>query len=124
MCRGPVPGREPGSNLWACSVPSRGGAITHDVTVAGDDPRTVLWVRATVRGATEEEEEEEEAAAAEFFGYVGSLCLGQTDDPLDSEAWARANVASGGQVFAQGAQFSVYGTKEERVLQVVATGAP
>ena len=116
MCRGPVPGREAGSNLWACSVPSRGGAITHDVTVVGDDPRTVLWVRATVRGATEEE-------AAQFFGYVVSLCLGQTDDPLDPEAWARENV-EGGQVFARGAEFSVYGTKEERVLQVVASGAP
>jgi hypothetical protein len=97
-------------------VPSRGGAITHDVTVVGDDPRTVLWVRATVRGATEEE-------AAQFFGYVVSLCLGQTDDPLDPEAWARENVA-GGQVFTRGAEFSVYGTKEERVLQVVASGAP
>jgi hypothetical protein len=51
--------------------------VTHDVTVAGDDPLTVLWVRATVRGATEEE------AAAAFFGYVGSLCLQGTDDPLD-----------------------------------------
>jgi hypothetical protein len=115
VCRGPVPGKEPGSNLWACSVPSREGEITHDVTVVGDDPLTVLWVRATVRGATEEE-------AAEFFGYVGSLCLQGTDDPLDPEAWARENVG-GGQVLAQGAEFGVYGTKEERVLQVVATDA-
>ena len=114
VCRGPVPGEEAGSNLWACSVPSREGEITHDVTVVADDPLTVLWVRATVRGATEEE-------AAEFFGYVGSLCLQGTDDPLDPEAWARENV-DGGRVLAQGAEFSVYGTKEERVLQVVATG--
>ena len=115
VCRGPVPGEEAGSNLWTCSVPSREGEITHDVTVVGDDPLTVLWVRATVRGTTEEE-------AAEFFGYVGSLCLGETDDPLDPEAWARQHVG-GGQVLAQGAEFSVYGTKEERVLQVVATDA-
>jgi hypothetical protein len=32
------------------------------------------------------------------------------------------NVGSGGQVFAEGAELSIYGTKEERTLQVVATG--
>ena len=115
VCRGPVPGDEPGSNLWACSVPSTGGAVTHEVTVMGDDPLTVMWVRATVRGATEE-------GAAKFFGYVGSLCLQGTDDPLDPEAWARENVG-GGRVLARGAEFSIYGTKDERVLQIVASGA-
>jgi hypothetical protein len=115
VCRGPVPGEEAGSNLWVCSVPSREGAITHDVTVVGDDPLTVLWLRATVRGATKED-------AAEFFGYVGSLCLQGTDNPLDPEAWAQENLG-GGQVLARGAEFSIYGTQEERVLQVVATNA-
>ena len=68
--------------------------------------RTVLWVRATVRGASDEE-------AAEFFAYVAALCLQDADDPFNPEAWMDANVVSGesGQVFAQGAEFSVYGTK-------------
>jgi hypothetical protein len=113
-CRGPVPGDEAGSNLWICSVPSERSPPTHEVTVVGDDPRTVLWVRATVRGSSEE-------AAAEFFGYVAGLCLQGTDEPLNSETWVEANVASGGQVFAGGAELSVYGTKEERTLQVVAS---
>jgi hypothetical protein len=82
--------------------------------MVGDDPRTVLCVRATVRGASEE-------AAAEFFRYVAGLCLHGTDEPLNPEAWVEANVASGGQVFAGGAELSVYGTKEERTLQVVAS---
>jgi hypothetical protein len=98
-------------------VSPQAGVITHDVTVVGDDPLTVLWVRATVRGATEEEE----AAATEFFGYVASLCLQETDDPLAPEAWAQENVG-GGRVLARGAELSIYGTKEERVLQVVASG--
>jgi hypothetical protein len=114
VCRGPVPGDEAGSNLWVCSVPSERPPPTYEVIVVGDDPRTVLWVRATVRGASEE-------AAAEFFGYVAGLCLHGTDEPLNPEAWVEANVASGGQVFAGGAELSVYGTKEERTLQVVAS---
>jgi hypothetical protein len=37
-----------------------------------------------------------------------------------TESWARANVG-GGQTFAGGAEFSVYGTQEERVPQVAVT---
>ena len=114
VCRGPVPGDEAGSNLWVCSVPSERAPPTYEVIVVGDDPRTVFWVRATVRGVSEE-------AAAEFFGYVAGLCLHGTDEPLNPEAWVEANVASGGQVFAGGAELSVYGTKEERTLQVVSS---
>jgi hypothetical protein len=113
VCRGPVPGDEAGSNLWMCSASAEKQSPAYEVTVVGDDPRTVLWVRATVRGATEEE-------ASEFFGYVAELCLRATDDPLNPDAWVDANVASGGQVFVGGAEFTVYGTKEERTLQVVA----
>ena len=104
------------ATLWACHAPSEGSQPTHEVTVAGDDPRTVLWVQATVRGASDEE-------AARFFAYVASLCLQDTDDPFNPEAWMNANIASGGQVFAQGAEFSVYGTREEWTLHVVATKA-
>ena len=114
VCRGPVPGDEAGSSLWVCSVPSERIPPTYEITVVGDDPRTVLWVRATVREVSEE-------AAAEFFGYVAGLCLQGTHEPLNSEAWVEATVASGGQVFAGGAELSVYGTKEERTLQVVAS---
>jgi hypothetical protein len=52
---------------------------------------------------------------------VAELCLEDTD-PLNPEAWVEANVASGGQVFSEGAQFSVYGTRDERTMQVVAAG--
>jgi hypothetical protein len=114
VCRGPVPGDEAGTNLWVCSTPSARTPATHEVTVVGDDPRTVLSVEATVRGTSEEE-------AAEFFAYVAGLCL-QDADPLNPEAWVNANVASGGQVFTEGAEFSVYGTEEERTLQVMAAG--
>ncbi len=114
VCRGPVPGDEAGSNLWVCSAPPARQPPTHEVTVVGDDPRTIFSVEATVRGASEE-------AAAEFFAYVAELCLEDTD-PLNPEAWVEANVASGGQVFSEGAQFSVYGTRGERTMQVVAAG--
>jgi len=112
-CRGPVPAEEAGLNLWICSAPSARAPASHEVMVVGDDPLTVLSVRATVRGVSEEE-------AAKFFGYVGSLCLGQQSDPFDPVAWMEANAASGGQVFAGGAEFTVYGTKEQRTMQIVA----
>jgi hypothetical protein len=67
-----------------------------------------------VRGATEEE-------VSEFFAYVAELCLRETVDSLNPDAWVDANVASGGQVFAGGAEFTIYGTQEERTLQVEAT---
>ena len=83
------------------------------MSVVGDNPLTVFSVVATVRGLSEEQ-------AAEFFTYVASLCL-QEADPLNPEAWVEQNVTSGGQVFAEGAELTIYGTKEERTLQVVAT---
>ncbi len=114
VCRGPVPGDEAGSNLWVCSAPSARQPPTYEVTVVGDDPRTIFSVEATVRGSSEE-------AAAKFLAYVAELCLEDTD-PLNPEAWVQANVASGGQVFSEGAQFSVYGTRDQRTMQVVAAG--
>ncbi len=83
--------------------------------MVGDDPLTVLWVRATVRGASEQD-------AANFFSYVAELCLQGTEVPLNPEAWMNANVASGGQIVTEGAEFSIYGTEEERTMQVAATG--
>ena len=59
-CAGPVPG-EGEATLWACSVASGEGGVSHEVVVAGDDPASVLWVRATARGVSEEE-------AAGFLG--------------------------------------------------------
>ena len=78
-----------------------------------DDPLTIFSVEATARGASEEE-------AASFFANVGALCLDETD-PLNPEAWVRENLPTGGQIFAEGAELSVYGTREARTLQVVAS---
>ncbi len=116
-CRGPVPAEEAGMNLWICSAPSARTPASFEVEVVGDDPTTVFSVRATVRGISDEE-------TAEFFGYVGSLCLSQQSDPFDPVAWTAANVSSGGQTFAGGAEFSVYGTDAQRTMQVVATDSP
>ncbi len=117
VCGGPEPGDETGTTLWVCSAPATGQSPTYEVVVLGADPRTILWVQATVRGASDEQ-------AAEFFSYVAGLCFREADVPLNPEAWMGANVASGGQVFAGGAELSVYGTEEERTMQVVATVAP
>jgi hypothetical protein len=112
VCEGPSPTEGRGS-AWVCSAP--GGKLpgTYEVTVVGENPLTVFSVVATVRGVSDEQ-------AAEFFSYVASLCL-QEADPLNPEAWVEQNVAPGGQVFTEGAELAIYGTKEERTLQVVAT---
>ena len=113
VCAGPAPTEGRGS-MWRCSAP--GGELpgTYELTVVGDGPLTIISVVATARGVSEEQ-------AAKFFSYITSLCL-QESDPLNPEAWVGQNLGSGGQVFAEGAELSIYGTKEERTLQVVATG--
>ena len=56
-----------------------------------------------------------------FFSYVAAPCLQDADDPFNPEARMDTNTATGGQVLSQGAEVSVYGTREERTLLVVAT---
>jgi hypothetical protein len=111
VCDGPAP--TDGRSMWVCSAP--GGELpgTYKLTVVGEDPATVLWVAATAHGVMEEQ-------AAEFFSYVAGLCLQETD-PLNPKAWVEQNLTPGGQVFAEGTELTIYGTKEEWTLQVVAT---
>jgi hypothetical protein len=111
VCDGPTP--TDGRSMWACSAP--GGELpgTYQLTVVGEDPATVLWVAATARGVMEKQ-------AAEFFSYVADLCLQETN-PLNPKAWVKQNITTGGQVVAEGTDLTIYGTKEERTLQVVAT---
>jgi hypothetical protein len=111
LCEGPIVG-DGDRTVWVCSSAHRGGRDSYGLVVVGDDPLTIFSVEATARGASEEE-------AASFFAHVGALCLDETD-PLNPEAWVRENVPTGGQTFAEGAELSVYGTKEARTLQVVA----
>jgi len=113
VCDGPHPTTDGSGSVWVCSAPADELPSTYKLTILGEDPLTVFWVVATARGVSEER-------AAEFFSYVASLCLQETD-PLNPQAWVDQNVGSGGQVFAEGAELTIYGTKEERTLQVVAT---
>ena len=111
-CAGPTPTK--GDILWSCAATARGGSDSYGVTVVGDDPVTILSLTATARGVSDE-------TAASFFSYVAGLCLPNTS-PLDPEAWMRQNVPTGGRTFAGGAEISVYGTREARALEVVASG--
>jgi hypothetical protein len=77
---------------------------TYELIILREGPLTVLRVGATARGLSEEQ-------AAEFFSYVAGLCL-QEGEPLNPEAWVEQNAGSGGQVFAHGAELSIYGTEE------------
>jgi len=113
-CDGPVPTDVAKGNMWVCSSSGDELPGTYELTVVGEDPATIFWVAATARGVSEEQ-------AAEFFSYIAGLCLQKTD-PLNPEAWVEQHVDSGEEMFTEGAQLSVYGTKEERTLQVVATG--
>jgi hypothetical protein len=113
-CDGPVPTDDARGNLWVCSAPRDELPGTYELIVVGEDPATIFWVAATARRVSEEQ-------AAKFFSYVAGVCLQETD-PLNPEAWVKQNVGSGGEVFTKSAEFSIYGTKEERALQVVAMG--
>jgi hypothetical protein len=114
VCDGPVPTTDDRGSIWVCSAPGDELPGTYELIVVGEDPATILWVAATARGVSEEQ-------AAEFFSYIAGQCLQETD-PLNPEAWVEQNVGSGGEVLAQGAELSIYGTKDERTLQVVARG--
>lgn len=113
VCSGPHSGT--GKLLiWRCSSGSNAAPI-YEVRVVGDNPHSISSVEATVRGATQEQ-------AAAFLGYVGSLCFEDTE-PVNSAAWVEANVTSGGQLLAPGAELTLYGTKEIRTLVVAGTAA-
>jgi hypothetical protein len=115
VCDGPVPTTDDATgSMWVCSAPGGELPPSYEITIFGEGPLTVIWVAATARGVSEEQ-------AAEFFSYVASLCLQETD-PLNPEAWVEHNIGSGGEVSSEGAKLSIYGTKEERTLEVVATG--
>jgi hypothetical protein len=112
-CTGPMV-TEGDNILWSCAANARGERGSYYVTLAGDDPLTIFSVTATAHGVSEER-------AASFFSYVADLCLRNTD-PLNPEAWMQEKVPTGGQVATGGAALSVYGTKEVRTLEVVASG--
>jgi hypothetical protein len=114
VCDGPTPTDDARGSMWVCSAPRDELPGIYELIVVGEDPATILWVAATARGVSEEQ-------ATKYFSYIAGLCRQETD-PLNPEAWVEQNVGSGGQVFAQGAELSIYGTKEARTLQVVATG--
>jgi hypothetical protein len=115
VCDGPAPTEGSGS-MWACSAPGGKLPAPYELTVLGDGPLNVRWVVATARGTSEER-------AAEFFTYVAGLCLQETN-PLNPEAWVVQNVSSGGHVSTEGVELTIYGTEEERTLQVVARDFP
>ena len=108
---GPTEGPE---TFWTCWSPGDGSPITRVVTVLGNDPRSISSVTVTARGLDDRE-------AAAFFLYVLDMCLAG-NDPTNSEAWVHQDISSGGIMFARSADLSLYGTKEERTLEIVASG--
>lgn len=119
-CPGPSPDRGLYKRVFTSS--SKDGSseddppVVYEVTVVEEDPRTVLWVRADARDATD-------AAVAEFFSYVARLSLEDTD-PLNTETWVGENISSGGGYSAEGAELKLYGIEGARTLEIVATGLP
>jgi hypothetical protein len=107
---GPTEGPE---TFWTCWSPGDGSPITRVVTVQGDDPGSISSVTATAHRLDDRE-------AAEFFAFVGDLCLAD-NDPANPEAWVDQNISSGGSLFARSADLTLYGTKEERTLEIVAS---
>jgi hypothetical protein len=112
-CTGPTV-TEGDNILWSCAANARDGRSSNNVSLVGDDHLTILSVTATVHRVSGE-------GAASFFSYVADLCLRDTN-PLNPEAWMQENVPTGGQVATGGTALSVYGTKEVRTLEVVASG--
>ena len=107
---GPTEGPE---TFWTCWSPGDGSPITRVVTVLGDDPGSISSVTATAHRLDDRE-------AAVFFAFVSDLCLAD-NDPVNPEAWVDQNISSGGSLFARSADLTLYGTKEERTLEIVAS---
>ena len=108
---GPTEGPE---TFWTCWSPGDGSPITRVVTVLGEDPGSISSVTATARGLDDQE-------AAAFFLYLLDLCLAD-NDPTNAEAWVYQDISSGGIMFARSADLSLYGTKEERTLEIASPG--
>jgi hypothetical protein len=117
-CTGPQPER--GEVLsWNCRgskppVEEGGAPAEFLVEVVGADATTALYVSASVYRATD-------AEAAEFLAYVAGLAV-EEPSPLDTQAWVRGNLASGGSTSSDGAGLELYGYEDARVLEVVASG--
>lgn len=99
-----------------CTSSSSDDAAVYEVTLIEENPAAVLWVQATARDASDD-------AAAEVFGYVASLSLGGKSS-LNSEAWVDRNISSGGEYRAEGTNLRLYGTEEEKTLEIVGTTPP
>jgi hypothetical protein len=103
-----------GNIRWSCVASARDGSGSYEVTVVGNDPVTIFSVTAVTRGVSEE-------TATSYFSYVADLSLSETA-PLETDAWMLQNVPAGGQTFTTGTEISVYGTKEAKALEIVASG--
>ena len=99
-----------------CTSSSNEDSTVLKVTVVEKGPSTVLWVRAD---ASDEADEK----AADFFSYVVSLSLKDTD-PINAETWVGENISSGGEYAAQDARLKLYGTETATTLEIIATGLP
>jgi hypothetical protein len=115
VCSGPIP-TEGVLTLWRCSSSGSGAGPVYEVRVLGDGPLSISSVEATVRGATREQ-------ASAFLGYVAGLCF-EEPEALNSATWVEANIATGGQLFAAGADLTLYGTQKLKTLVVAGTAAP
>jgi|SRR5215207_3692784 len=97
-----------------CLSPSEEDLAMYEVTLAEDNPDTVLSVVATARDATDEE-------AAEVLGDVARLAVGGLVGPLDAETWVERTISSEGQYVAEGVEVRLYGTEGARTLEIVGT---
>lgn len=113
VCSGPMSGRGD-TTVWECRSAPEGGPPAYEVRVTGDGPLSIFSVEATVYDATQEE-------AAEFLGYVGSLSF-EEPEPVNVRAWVEGNVPAGGQLIADDAELTLYGTNEVRTL--IVAGVP
>ena len=52
---------------------------------------------------------------------MSDLCLAD-NDPANPETWVDQNISSGGSQLARSADLTLYGTKEDRTLEISATG--
>ena len=108
---GPTEGPE---IVWACWSPGDCSPMTRVVTVLGDDPGSLRSVTAMTHRLDDWE-------AAEFFAFVSDLCLAD-NDPANPQTWIDQNISYGGSQLARSADLTLNGTKEDRTLEIAATG--
>jgi len=103
---------------WECDFMPDSGAFEYHVEVMGRTPTNIFSVDCTVLNFSTLSTEE---IAGEFLGYMATLPY-KDSDPTTARQWVDDHLVDGGKMTIGTAQFYLYGSGANRILEMTAPG--